>query len=322
MARYGYYDRGMGGGWSGGGERPLGGEGARWSRRGEELPGYRESGGWSRPEFNVSAGAFGGPGPEPDRWPHGWSDDAGDAPAAWPTGRWRTGEPWVGGTADADRVRVRDLMTPNPEAVTAGTSLAAVARRMRDLDVGIIPVVDDEERFVLQGVITDRDIAVRAAADGRDMEKSRVGDFMSSGVSSVQEGDSVRDVFSVMKRERVRRVPVTDFSGRLVGIIAQADLAVDYAALDVEREIEVGELLERISEPARPRPHRGGWDDRGSGGRNFIDRFLPGGYDREAGGRMRAGWRTLKREARHLLDRGYDRGYGTSHSRDYGRGWR
>lgn len=214
---------------------------------------------------------------------------------------WRTGRP-LGGRGDADRVRAADIMTRNPDTVTPDTSLADVAVRMRDLDVGIIPVVSDEGDDRLVGVITDRDIVVRAAAEGKDVKKTKVGDHMTSEVETVDERASVRDVFSVMKREQVRRVPVTDDGGRLVGIIAQADLAVDYAGLDLQRETEVEEVLERISEPARP-----AWGGRPYGGGMRYD-YSYGG-ERDMGDRLREGWDTVRRGARNLINRGYDRGW-------------
>lgn len=154
--------------------------------------------------------------------------------------------------SDADRVRARDIMTDDPECVTADTTVADVAKKMKELDVGIIPVVDNLENRRLRGVVTDRDLAIRVLAAGKD-GKAKVGDFMTEQVATVNQNDSVREIFNVMKREQVRRVPVTDREGRLVGIVAQADLAVSYAGLDLQRETEVEEVIERISEPARPR---------------------------------------------------------------------
>ncbi len=226
-----------------------------------------------------------------------------------PAGRGRPAGGQWGGESAADRVRAADIMTANPEAVTPDASLQEIAGKMRELDVGIIPVVDDVDAFRLRGVITDRDIAVRAAAEGEDMKKARASDFMSSDVQTVHENDHVRDVFAVMKRARVRRVPVVDDEGKLLGIVAQADLAVNYAGLDLQRETEVEEVIERISEPARPR-----WNgrDRGPSRR----RYVVGGpvYDDDFGGedlgeRIREGWDRLRREARHLVERGYERGY-------------
>lgn len=148
-------------------------------------------------------------------------------------------------------MRASEIMTEDPQAATPDATLSDVAKQMRDLDVGIIPVVDDTDGRRLQGVITDRDIAVRAIAEGKD-GSAKVADCMSRNVRTVNKNDSVRDVMRVMRQEQVRRVPVTDREGRLVGIIAQADLAVDYGGMDRDREVEVGEMLERISEPAEP----------------------------------------------------------------------
>lgn len=168
------------------------------------------------------------------------------------------------GYAPGEGVCAADVMTRGPEALTPESTLVEAAKRMRDLDVGIIPVVDDADSFRLRGVITDRDIAVRAAAEGKDMKKARVGEYMTREVDTVREMDRVSAVFDVMKRARVRRVPVTDGAGRLVGIIAQADLAVNYAGLDRRREAEVEEVIERISEHGGPRaPRRGRGYDRG-----------------------------------------------------------
>jgi CBS domain-containing protein len=157
-----------------------------------------------------------------------------------------------GGYDDADRVRVRDIMTEDPEFVTPGTSVADVAKKMQEVDVGIIPVVESEETRRLRGVVTDRDLAVRVLAAGKD-GKAKVEGYMTEQVRTVNKNAPVREVFEIMKREQVRRVPVTDRDGRLVGIVAQADLAVEYAGLDLQRETEVEEVIERISEPARPR---------------------------------------------------------------------
>ncbi len=171
----------------------------------------------------------------------GWQDQRGGMGSG--TGRQRNSI-W-------NRPRAAEIMTENPHVVTPDASIGDVAMKMRDLDVGIIPVVDDMEGRRLRGVITDRDITIRGVAMGMGAD-ARVADCMTEGVRAVNKNDSIQDVMWVMRREQVRRVPVTDREGRLVGIIAQADLAVDYAADDDIRETEVGETLERISEPARP----------------------------------------------------------------------
>jgi CBS domain-containing protein len=153
---------------------------------------------------------------------------------------------------NSQRVRAAEIMTENPESVTPDTSIADAAKKMKDLDVGIMPVVDSTEGRHLKGVITDRDITIRAVAEGKD-GKTRVGDCMTSDVDTVNKNDPVHDVLDLMSRNQIRRVPVTDREGRLVGIIAQADLAVEFGGDRPTRERKVEDTLERISEPARPR---------------------------------------------------------------------
>lgn len=286
--------------------------------------GARPGGGWNAGWDDGLGGGWAG------GWSGGWSGRSGAGYGGdTGTGRFRgfggTGieRDWQsgrlpGGGADADRMRASQIMTRNPETVTPDTSLTDVAERMRDLDVGIIPVVDSDAGDRLVGVITDRDIVVRAAAEGKDPRKAKVRDHMTDDVGVIGMNASVREVFDVMKRERVRRVPVVDGENRLVGIIAQADLAVDYAGLDLQRETEVEEVLERISEPARPnwggrRPMRrsGGYDQ------GLIERGLHE-WAPQVGERVREGWDAVRRGARNLVERGYDRGYDPG----YDRGWR
>lgn len=287
MSRYprgdfGYPPRGYPGG-------PFRGDWGRPEHPGNGWQGYPEGRGRGGPRYAIDfdrgfRGAHAGPS-------RGFADLS-------PQSDWRTGEP-RGRESDADRVCAGDIMTRNPEAVTPDTPLQEVARRMRDLNVGIMPVVDDEIAATLQGVVTDRDITVRAAAEGMDMKKTLVSEVMTAQVGTVHETDHVRDVFTVMKRDRVRRVPVVDDDGRLVGIIAQADLAVDYAGLDIQREAEVEEVIERISEPGTARrPRRRAEANSGV-------RYSTQGprYDGELGQRIRHGLSTLKREARELLQR-------------------
>jgi CBS domain-containing protein len=144
-------------------------------------------------------------------------------------------------------MKAREIMTSNPECVTADDELQAAARIMRDSDVGIVPVVDDRSSMRLRGVITDRDIVVRHVA-GENRENCRVGDHMSDGrVHSVRPDDDVDRVTQIMKSEQVRRVPVVEDGDRLVGIIAQADLAMDGGDND-----RTGRTVREISEPGKP----------------------------------------------------------------------
>ena len=143
-------------------------------------------------------------------------------------------------------MKARDIMTPNPAVVTPDMPIARAAEIMRDLDVGIVPVVDDVSRMHLEGVITDRDIAVRCVAQKHDA-KCRVSDHMTAhAIDTVGPDASVADVIAKMEQDRVRRIPVVDETKRVVGIIAQADLAVK---LGPREPLEVEHMLERVSEP-------------------------------------------------------------------------
>lgn len=153
-------------------------------------------------------------------------------------------------------MRAADIMTDNPEVVSPDTPLSEVAQKMRDLDVGIIPVVDDAQSRRLRGVITDRDITIRATAEGKDARETRVSEVMTPRVQSVNKNDSVRNVLSLMQREQVKRVPVTDREGRLVGIIAEADLLNDYEGYEEDRLVE--ETLERVYDTQPSRGQREG----------------------------------------------------------------
>jgi len=141
-------------------------------------------------------------------------------------------------------MKAREIMTSNPDCVTPQDSVVEAARIMRDRDVGIVPVVEDRSSNRLAGVVTDRDIAVRCVAEGRDASCS-VSELMSSNVVTARPDDDVKRIMEQMGTEQIRRVPVVDEDNRVVGIIAQADLA-----LEGPGDKKVGEVVERISEPA------------------------------------------------------------------------
>ena len=141
--------------------------------------------------------------------------------------------------------KARDIMTANPKVVTPNDSVQRAAQIMRDSDVGVVPVVDDQGSMRLAGLVTDRDIAVRVVAEGRNSGDLRLSDVMSSGISTVGPDDDIGRVMDVMKREQVRRIPVVE-GERLVGIIAQADVATEGAS-----DRKTGDVVEKISEPDR-----------------------------------------------------------------------
>lgn len=146
-------------------------------------------------------------------------------------------------------MRASEIMTKEPEFVTPQDTLSRAAALMRDRDVGIIPVVDDVSGRRLRGVITDRDIAIRHVAE-RHSEDCPVSSHMSESVSTVGPDAEAEEVMRIMRDKQVRRVPVVDDGGRLVGIVAQADVAVDLRGREGG---EVERTVAEISEPARPR---------------------------------------------------------------------
>jgi CBS domain-containing protein len=136
------------------------------------------------------------------------------------------------------RIRCRDIMTSSVKTATRENTLQEVSVLMRDGDMGSVPVVEDGR---LVGIVTDRDIVVRSVADGTDPSAS-VAEAMTTDIFSVRPDDFVFEAIRLMGDKQVRRVPVVDESGKLAGIIAMADIA-----LEMEDEREIAETLEEIS---------------------------------------------------------------------------
>lgn len=145
-------------------------------------------------------------------------------------------------------MKARDLMTSNPEFVTPDDSIDRAAQIMRDVDTGIVPVVDNPSDRRLQGVITDRDIAIRHVAEGHH-QSCRVADHMTRDLDTVSPDADGREILRLMEREQIRRVPVVEEGNRLVGIIAQADIVTKLGPSEPEH---VEETIEKISEPGHP----------------------------------------------------------------------
>jgi CBS domain-containing protein len=138
-------------------------------------------------------------------------------------------------------MKASDIMTRNPETVTPGTFIGDVARLMRDLDVGMVPIAQDGK---LLGVITDRDITVRVTAAGLNPYESPVQDFMSPNVVKVSPDDDVEQVRQIMADRQIRRVLVVD-GDNVVGVISLGDVSTR----DRSEDAAAGAVLEEISEP-------------------------------------------------------------------------
>lgn len=134
---------------------------------------------------------------------------------------------------------IRDVMTSEPRTIDAGQSVAYAAKMMRDEDVGLAPIVEDDK---LIGMLTDRDIAIRVVAEGRDPDEVTVGEVASRQVVTVDPQQDLDEALRIMAKHQVRRLPVVEEDGRLVGIVAQADVARE------GNDKQTGALVEEISQ--------------------------------------------------------------------------
>ena len=139
--------------------------------------------------------------------------------------------------------KIHEVMTRDVEVINPNDTLRDAAEKMRSLNVGPLPVCDGQR---ILGMITDRDIIVRAIALGRDPNTTQVADAMSSGIEYCFDDDDVDGVLERMRDKQIRRVIVVDRNKKLVGIVAIGDLSGEVS------ERKVGEALEGISEPSSP----------------------------------------------------------------------
>jgi CBS domain-containing protein len=136
------------------------------------------------------------------------------------------------------------IMSEDPTACRPTDTVVEAARLMKVNDVGSIPVVDDNKNRRLVGILTDRDIAVRVVAEARDANATTIEEVMTRDLVTVGPDDDVERALNAMEEHQVRRIPVVDGDGRLVGIIAQADIAAR-----MEAPAKTAEVVERISQP-------------------------------------------------------------------------
>ena len=145
-------------------------------------------------------------------------------------------------------MKARDLMTPDPAQVTPSDTLQRVSQLMAEHDCGCIPVVAAADQRSLLGVVTDRDIAIRAVAEGRPVT-TPIGEIMTPNPDCVNPNDDIEQVEKLMADRQIRRVVVVDDTGECVGIIAQADLARASKRTSEPSPKEMVDVLEKISQP-------------------------------------------------------------------------
>jgi CBS domain-containing protein len=137
----------------------------------------------------------------------------------------------------------QDIMTTDPACVTPQTTVSDAARIMKEKHVGMLPVVEAAGSDRLVGVVTDRDITIRHVAEGHDNPGCPVREAMSTDIATCSPKDDIKDVMKAMATEQVRRIPIVDERGSLVGVVAQADVAME------ADDDDAGKTVEKISEP-------------------------------------------------------------------------
>jgi CBS domain-containing protein len=138
-------------------------------------------------------------------------------------------------------MKVKEVMTRDIEKISADNYIKDAASMMRSMDVGALPVCENDR---LIGIITDRDIAIRAVADGLDPNACTVRDAMSNDVCCCYEDDDVEKAAQLMEQHQIRRLPVFDRNHRAVGIVSLGDLATRHG-----NDRLSGEVLQQVSEP-------------------------------------------------------------------------
>ncbi|MFL5936092.1 MAG: CBS domain-containing protein [Gaiellaceae bacterium] len=134
---------------------------------------------------------------------------------------------------------IRDLMTKNPCAIDAEKPVAYAAKMMRDEDVGLAPILEGQK---LIGTLTDRDIAIRVVAEGKDPQSTKVRDVATTRLVTVDPDQDLDEALRLMAQNQVRRLPVVEEDGKLAGVIAQADVAKHAS------DSQTGEVVEQISQ--------------------------------------------------------------------------
>jgi CBS domain-containing protein len=133
---------------------------------------------------------------------------------------------------------VREFMTTNPCSIDADKSVAYAAKMMKDEDVGLAPIVEGDR---LIGTVTDRDIAIRVVAEGKDPQSATVREIASTQLVTIDPDQDLDEAVRLMAQHQVRRLPVVEEDGKLVGVVAQADIARE------GEDAKTGQVVEEIS---------------------------------------------------------------------------
>jgi CBS domain-containing protein len=139
-------------------------------------------------------------------------------------------------------MKCSEIMTKNPSCCLLTDNVYQAAQLMKTEDVGPIPIVSDRETKKLEGIVTDRDLALKVVAELLDPKSTRVKEVMTTGVLTCYSDDNVEKALELMQQHQVRRIPIVDEEDRLIGIISQADVATR-----IEEPETTAEVVEEIS---------------------------------------------------------------------------
>lgn len=142
-------------------------------------------------------------------------------------------------------MKCSEVMTKDPACCLPSDTAFDVAQLMKSEDVGSIPIVSDKETRKLEGIVTDRDLALKVVAEGLDPKTTRIEEIMTTGVLTCHPDNDVTEVLDLMEQHAVRRIPIVDDNDRLAGIIAQADIATR-----IDEPAKTHEVVEEISRAA------------------------------------------------------------------------
>lgn len=138
-------------------------------------------------------------------------------------------------------MQVKEVMTPQVSVVAPDAQIPEIARKMRDEDIGSVPVVENER---LVGMVTDRDIVIRTVAEGQDIRTVTAREAMSPRILYCFDDQTVEDVLGNMGEQQIRRLPVVDRDKRLVGVVSLGDLSK-------AAKRKAGDALKEISQPTQ-----------------------------------------------------------------------
>lgn len=141
-------------------------------------------------------------------------------------------------------LKVKEIMTPGVETIISNLSVKDAAMKMQELNVGILPVVENDH---VTGMLTDRDIMLRVVAEDIDPMSTSVGEIMTREIISCQEDSSVEEAARIMEDHKVRRLLIKDSSGMMTGIVSLGDIATHVGGN------LAGEVLEEVAHPSQPR---------------------------------------------------------------------